>query len=79
LAPNHLQGRIRARSELVLSLAMTVSSLGTASLLLLLGPQALYGAIAVVMAVLVLVALRTPWAADAPESRIDTGSVAHVR
>lgn len=64
LAPDHLQGRIRAGTELVLSLAMAAGSLGTAGLLRLLGPHALYGAIAAVMVVLVAVALRTP--TDAP-------------
>jgi hypothetical protein len=79
LAPNLLQGRIRAGTELVLSLAMAAGSLATAGLLRLLGPHALYGAIAVAMVVLVVVALRTPWATDSPKSRIDTGSVVHVR
>jgi MFS family permease len=64
LAPDHLQGRVRAGTELVLSLAMAAASLATASLLQLLGPTGLYVAIGAMMLVLVVVALRTPDRSD---------------
>ena len=47
LVPNHLQGRIRAGTELVQSLAVAAGSLVAARLPQFLGPHALYGTIAV--------------------------------